>query len=73
MICEVTMYQPVCDGCGKGYVNESLGYCALTDPDYAMMNCEEAGWQEIDGKLYCPECYEYDEETDDYKPKIKED
>ena len=26
-------------------------------------------WVEIDGKLYCPDCYEYDEETDEYKPK----
>ena len=27
----------------------------------------------INGKLYCPDCIEYDEETKDYKPKMKEE
>ena len=27
------------------------------------------GWIEIDGKLYCPDCVEYDEDTDSYNPK----
>ena len=27
----------------------------------------------INGKLYCPDCIEYDEETNDYKPKMKEE
>lgn len=65
MIKEVIMYQPVCDGCGKGYVNEFLGDCAWVDSSSAMENCAEDGWQEIDGKLYCPDCVEYDEEIDD--------
>ena len=30
-------------------------------------------WEEIDGKLYCPDCVEYDKETDSYKPKEKEE
>ena len=30
------------------------------------------GWKEINGKLYCPDCYEYDEETDEYKLKNKD-
>lgn len=30
-------------------------------------------WVDIDGKLYCPDCYEYDKETDEYKPKVKVD
>lgn len=29
----------------------------------------ENGWQEIDGKLYCPDCMMYDEELDDYVVK----
>ena len=29
-------------------------------------------WREIGGKLYCPDCYEHDEEIDEYKPKKKE-
>lgn len=26
-------------------------------------------WMEIDSKLYCPDCIEYDEDIDDYKVK----
>lgn len=28
-------------------------------------------WVNIEGKLYCPDCYEYDKETNEYKPKKK--
>ena len=67
------MYEAVCDGCGKVHVNENLGYCAWIDRNSPLIDaCGEAGWTEIDGKLYCPDCYEYDKETDEYKPKKKE-
>lgn len=69
MIREVTMYQAVCDGCSKAHVNKSMGYYAWADESYALEDAYEEGWTEIDGKLYCPDCYEYDEETDEYKPK----
>lgn len=74
MIRKVDMYQCVCDGCGKGYVNEDLGYCAWVDAESARVNALESdtGWQEIDGKIYCPDCVVWDEETDSYKPKEKE-
>lgn len=72
MIREVTMYQAVCDGCGKTHINENMGYCAWVDGCSAIEDACEAGWTEIDGKLYCPDCYEYDEETDEYKPKKKD-
>lgn len=30
----------------------------------------DTGWQEMkDGKIYCPDCVEYNEETESYKPK----
>jgi len=73
MIRKVTMYQAVCDGCGINHINENMGYCAWVDGCGAVEDACEAGWTEIDGKLYCPDCYEYDEETDDFKPKKKED
>ena len=66
------MYQAVCDGCGKPYVNEELGYFAWIGAGNAMEEAFIAGWEEIDGKLYCPCCVEYDEETDSYKLKKKE-
>lgn len=71
MIREVKMYQAVCDVCGKAHVNEFLGYCAWVDESSAVEDAYEEGWTEIDDKLYCPDCYEYDEETDEYKPKVK--
>lgn len=72
MIREVTMYEAVCDRCGKSHINENMGYCAWVDGCGAVEDAYEAGWTEIDGKLYCPDCYEYNEETDEYKLKIKE-
>lgn len=63
------MYQCVCDGCGKAYVDEDRGFCAWADESYAADAAYEDGWTEIDGKDYCPDCYDYDEETDEYKPK----
>ena len=66
MIQKVEMYQAVCDRCGRKFGNE------FTD-DMARYMAKMCDWQEIDGKLYCPNCVEWDEETDSYKPKEKED
>ena len=33
------------------------------------MVAEQSEWQKIGGKHYCPDCYELDEETDEYVPK----
>lgn len=66
MIREFTMWEAICDGCGtcaRTQISESFII------DIVLNRC---GWKEIDGKLYCPDCYEYDGETDDYKPKKKE-
>lgn len=69
MIRKVDMYQCVCDRCGKTHVNENLGYVAWADETYAADDAYENGWTNIDGKDYCPDCYQYDEETDEYIPK----
>ena len=69
MIQEVTMYQAVCDRCGKSHVDEIIGYAPWSDTLSAIIFAILDDWQEIDGKLYCPDCVEYDEETDSYKPK----
>ena len=62
MIQKAEMYRAVCDGCGRKLGSEFNEYIAL----YLAKMCD---WQEIDGKLYCPDCVEYDEETKSYKPK----
>lgn len=68
MLCEVTMYQAVCDGCGRMLGNPSSDEEEAKNSAFFTEDC-----QEICNKLYCPDCYEYDEETDEYKPKKKED
>lgn len=71
MIRKVEMYQCVCDGCGKEFVDDYNNYCAWVDETYAAEAAYENDWTNIEGKDYCPDCYEYDEETDEYKPKKK--
>ena len=64
MIQKVEAYRAVCDGCGHKLGNEP------TD-GMARYMAKIYGWEEINGKLYCPNCVEYDKETDSYKPKEK--
>lgn len=59
MIQEVTMYIAVCDACGKACDDEYAGW---TDAFTAKEEAEYADWKEIDRKLYCPECYEWNDE-----------
>lgn len=62
---EVTMYQVVCDGCAK------INSPCKTQEKAMYIASVWKGWKEIGGKLYCPDCYEYDEKTNEYKPKNK--
>ena len=65
MIRKVEMYQAVCDGCGGKRTPCKSAERAL------FVASVIRGWNEIDGKLYCPDCVEYDEEIKSYKPKEK--
>ena len=71
MIQKVTMYQAVCDGCGLKLRHPHWGLVLLPTSSYDMFESrlKNEAWREIDGKLYCPGCVEWDEETCDYKPK----
>lgn len=71
MIQKVEMYQAVCDGCGKTFCNPLVHCDAFGAPGFAKRSARNYGWRNIDGKLYCPDCVEYEEETDSYKPKEK--
>ena len=66
MIRKMTIYEAACDGCGK-WMNTQR------DRSYIANLIKRCGWQEINDKLYCPDCYEYDGKTGKYKPKVKED
>ena len=67
MIEEVTYYDIICDRCGKSLTNESE--TCYPDTKSAEMVAKDSGWITIVGKHYCPDCYELDEETDEYVPK----
>lgn len=58
MICEVTMYQAVCDGCGKNY-GEDKDICAWGDESIAIDQAVASGWELIEegDLLYCEACY----------------
>ena len=69
MIKPVTMYQVVCDRCGKQFVADD--FAAWTDICTAREQAMESEWAEIGDKHYCPDCYEFDEKLDGYVPKKK--
>ncbi len=69
MIRRVDMYQCVCDRCGKACINEDEGFVAWADGTQAREQAYDMDWQRIDGKDYCPDCVEYEEETGEIIPK----
>ena len=73
MIQKVEMYQAVCDGCGKAFRFEDENkYPAIFDsPKQIQLALSSTDWLIDSGKLYCPDCVEYDKENDSYKPKMK--
>ena len=66
MVKEVTCYDIICDRCGKSFSEESE--MCYTDKNSALMVAEQSEWMDINGKHYCPDCYELDEVTDEYVP-----
>lgn len=71
MIKQVTMYSVICDRCGKAFIDEFNGIVAWLDEGTAKEQAMESEWQEIGDKHYCPNCYEFDDELDEYVPKKK--
>ena len=67
MIEKVTYYDIICDRCDKSLTDESE--MRYLDKDIALKFAEQSDWIEINGKNYCPDCYELDEETDEYVEK----
>ena len=72
MIRKLTMYQAVCDRCGRPCA-ETGGIMAWANQDSARIAAWKSGWLLINHETYCPDCYEYDEETNSYKPKRKKE
>lgn len=69
MIERVTMYCAKCDRCGE--ILQDGEIVAWADADEAQRMAEESEWIEINGRLLCPDCYELDEDTDEYVEKAQ--
>ena len=69
MIKLVTMYSVVCDRCGKTF-REGDTTITGADKKSAIGYALESGWVEIGDKHYCPDCFKFDDELDEYVPKM---
>lgn len=68
MIKQVTYYDIICDRCGKSF--SFVSNTCYPDTESAEMTAIFSGdWVVKDCKHYCPNCYEFDEETKKYNPK----
>ena len=56
-----------CDRCGNYYDADCGFEHWFRDEQDATEAVIDGGWAEVDGKLYCPSCYEYNEDTDEYE------
>ena len=67
MIYTVTMYSAMCDCCQVGWQDENSGIVAWAEKDTLQECLTDSGWHIGDGnegelgKLYCPECWHYDD------------
>lgn len=68
MFKRIEMWQVQCDRCGC-CCDDSMGIIAWSDKEGAEQVALDSDWREIDGKHYCPDCYDVDDCTDDYRPK----
>lgn len=66
----ITMYQIVCDRCGK--VFEGTGTLPALFADKCSVIADYSDWEEIDGKHYCPDCYEVEVINGLYNVKPKQ-
>lgn len=65
MIQKITAYQAFCDACGERNPSRRLFLNELI----LRNELDKNKWKVINGFLYCPDCYEYDKETNEYKLK----
>lgn len=73
MFKKIDMYTCVCDGCGKEYECEEHDMIAFETEELAFHYASSFDdWEEIDGKHYCPDCYDYDPDKDAYVPLEEE-
>lgn len=69
MIKDVTMYYCVCDSCNKDHTDygDPVSFPSKEEAKEAAIS---DGWIDYEDKMYCPDCIEYDDKDDCYKPII---
>lgn len=66
----ITMYQIICDRCGEVFEGTDIYPELFYDkPVDIGVNSD---WEEIDGKHYCPDCYDIEVVDGVYNVKAKE-
>ena len=66
----ITMYQIVCDRCGEVFGGTDT--CSALFSNKEVDIGDYSDWEMIDGKHYCPDCYEVDVIDGVYNVKEKE-
>lgn len=67
MITPTIFYTLKCDRC-KELFESSEGFIGHVDEGSVWEDAENSDWIEYKGKHYCPDCYYFDEEKDEYIP-----
>ena len=52
------LYGLKCDHCGRQWEDTTEGYASFNDFSDTKEHANDDDWQEIDGKWYCPDCYQ---------------
>lgn len=65
MIITEVFYGVKCNRCGELYEDGEHSFWG--DESSAIENSTNSDWAELNGKHYCPNCHEVDEETDEIK------
>ena len=66
----ITMYQIVCDRCGEVFGGTDTCPALFSNKEVDIGDYSD--WEMIDGKHYCPDCYEVDVIDGVYNVKAKE-
>lgn len=61
MLKEIIMYTLICDGCGADSADDE-GYAGWHFSFYAEEIADQMGWEVVEDKHYCTDCFEYDDE-----------
>lgn len=66
----IEMYQIVCDRCGEVFGGTDTCSALFSNKDVDISDYSD--WEMIDGKHYCPDCYEVEVINGVYNVKAKE-